>query len=468
MALGFIQRVGSWFTKSQAVASKDKNALIDINRDQHNISRKDISPNALKVLYRLQSLGFQSYLVGGCVRDLLLDLKPKDFDVVTNATPEQVKEAFSNSRLIGRRFKLVHVTFGREIIEVATFRANHQQQHGQQQSSRSEEGMLLRDNVYGSIEEDAIRRDFTINAMYYTAKKFEIKALAQGMQDIESRQIRLIGDAETRYREDPVRMIRAIRFAVKLDFDIEQHTQAPIKELAPLLNNIPAARLFDESLKLLLNGKGEQTFDKLLHYGLFEPLFPQAFEHWQQDDSGFVQAFFRQALINTDLRINQGKSITPAFLLAVFLWPELNRLRDQLVSEGVPIVPATHQAAQKVITEQAKSASIPKRFAFTMRDIWDLQQRLPRRFGKKADQVLHLPKFRAGYDFLLLREQAGEDCQQLGQWWTEYQTLDEQKRQFMVKELEVHTESHKRRKPRVKSRRRPRRSNSENNDQTDS
>ena len=220
MALGFLNRMGSWFAKSASKNQPDALALVDIDRDQHSISRKQISPNALKVLYRLQSLGYQSYLVGGCVRDLLLNLQPKDFDVVTNATPEQVKAAFSNSRLIGRRFKLVHVTFGREIIEVATFRANHQQDSNQQQSARSDEGMLLRDNVYGSIEEDAVRRDFTINALYYTAKNFEIKALAQGMQDIEQRLIRLIGDPQTRYREDPVRMIRAIRFAVKLDLTL--------------------------------------------------------------------------------------------------------------------------------------------------------------------------------------------------------------------------------------------------------
>ena len=418
-------------------ASKFKSdVLVQVERDDHSITRRDISPNALKVLHRLQSGGFEAYLVGGCVRDLLLNLHPKDFDVVTNATPEQVHQLFSNSRIIGRRFKLIHVTFGREMIEVATFRANHAGNSSNNQSSRSSEGMLLRDNVYGNIDDDAMRRDFTINAMYYTSRGFVIRALPQGLDDLKNKQIRLIGDSAISYREDPVRMIRAIRFAVKLGFEIEPGTAEPIHELAELMENIPPARLFDESLKLLLSGKGVETFEMLLKYDLFKTLFPQAQKHLNNDPDGFNLAFFTQALKNTDTRINSGKTITPAFILAVFLWPELLKVQRSFIDQGVPAVPAMHQASQKVLVLQAKSASIPKRFSFTMRDIWDLQMRLPRRFGKRADQILEHPKFRAGFDFVLLREQSGEDLSGLGEWWQEYQFANTERKQAMTQVLD--------------------------------
>jgi len=424
--------------------------LVQVERDNHAISRRDISPNALKVLHRLQSGGFEAYLVGGCVRDLLLELNPKDFDVVTNATPEQVNQLFSNSRIIGRRFKLIHVTFGRELIEVATFRANHQDDHNHTQSSHSSEGMLLRDNVYGTIDDDAIRRDFTINAMYYTSKGFVIRALPQGLEDLKNKQIRMIGDPAKRYREDPVRMLRAIRFAIKLGFDIEPKTAEPIYEHAELMHNIPPARLFDESLKLVLNGKGLETFDMLLEFDLFKTLFPQAQRHIDSDPDLFNITFFRQALTNTDSRINSGKTITPAFILAVFLWPELLAIQTKLIKQGVPAVPAMHQASQRVLTEQAKSASIPKRFSFTMRDIWDLQMRLPRRFGKRAEQILEHPKFRAGFDFVLLREQSGEDLSGLGAWWQEFQFADSDRKHQMSLALEKDTKKkrpHRKAKP---------------------
>ena len=410
--------------------------LVQVERNEHSISRRDLSPNALKVLHRLQSGGYEAYLVGGCVRDVLLGLHPKDFDVVTNATPEQVHELFSNSRIIGRRFKLIHVTFGREMIEVATFRANHAEDNSNNQSSRSSEGMLLRDNVYGNIDDDAVRRDFTINAMYYTSKGFVIRALPQGLEDLKNKQIRMIGDPATRYREDPVRMIRAIRFAVKLGFEIEPGTAAPIREHAELMQNIPPARLFDESLKLVLSGKGVETFEMLLKYDLFKTLYPQAQKHLDNDPEGFNLTFFTQALKNTDTRINSGKTITPAFILAVFLWPELLEVQQSFIDQGVPAVPALHQASQKVLTQQAKSASIPKRFSFTMRDIWDLQIRLPRRFGKRADQILEHHKFRAGFDFVLLREQSGEDLNGLGDWWQEYQFANPERKQKMTQSLD--------------------------------
>ncbi|WP_422381693.1 polynucleotide adenylyltransferase PcnB [Marinicellulosiphila megalodicopiae] len=422
--------------KNRNIEKFESDVLVQVERDDHELSRNDISPNALKVLHRLQSNGFEAYLVGGCVRDLLLDLHPKDFDVVTNATPEQVNQLFSNSRIIGRRFKLIHVTFGRELIEVATFRANHQEDSNHNQSSRSSEGMLLRDNVYGTIDDDAMRRDFTINAMYYTSKGFVIRALPQGLEDLKNKQIRMIGDASARYREDPVRMIRAVRFAIKLGFEIEPETANPIYELADLMANIPPARLFDESLKLILNGKGLETFEMLLKFDLFRTLYPQAQKHIDDDPEGFNLRLFKQALINTDKRINSGKSITPAFILAVFLWPELLKVQQSFIDKGVPAVPAMHQACQKVLTLQAKSASIPKRFSFTMRDIWDLQMRLPRRFGKRAEQILEHQKFRAGFDFVLLREEAGEDLSGLGAWWQEFQFADKDRKHQMTLALE--------------------------------
>ena len=275
------------YEKKTSLPKFKSDVLVQVERDEHSISRRDLSPNALKVLHRLQSGGYEAYLVGGCVRDVLLGLHPKDFDVVTNATPEQVHQLFSNSRIIGRRFKLIHVTFGREMIEVATFRANHAEDNSNNQSSRSSEGMLLRDNVYGNIDDDAVRRDFTINAMYYTSKGFVIRALPQGLEDLKNKQIRMIGDPATRYREDPVRMIRAVRFAVKLGFEIEPGTADPIHELAELMENIPPARLFDESLKLVLSGKGVETFEMLLKFGLFKTLYPQAQKHIDNDPTGF-------------------------------------------------------------------------------------------------------------------------------------------------------------------------------------
>src|SRR5690554_6525789 len=296
-----------------------------LTRDQHSVSRKDISEAALKVLYRLHNAGFQAYLVGGCVRYLLLGLHPKDFDVTTNATPEQIRKLFRNCRLVGRRFRLAHVVFGREIIEVATFRGHHDSADSDDSikvGKQDAEGMLLRDNVYGSIEEDAQRRDFTINALYYNVTRGTIHDYVNGVQDIRNQRVRLIGNPVQRYQEDPVRMLRAVRFAAKLDFEIEPHTAAPIAELAELLYDIPAARLFDEVLKLFLGGQGERTFDLLLEYDLFAPLFPDTDEAIDEQPE-YTLKLIRQALRNTDQRINEGRPVTPAFLFAALLWPAL-------------------------------------------------------------------------------------------------------------------------------------------------
>ncbi len=400
-----------------------------IPRDLHNVSRKQISPNAVKVLYRLNSAGYDAFLVGGGVRDLLLGQQPKDFDIATSATPEQVRAQFNNCRLIGRRFRLAHVRFGREIIEVATFRAGHHKADDDSaKAATSDSGQILRDNVYGSQEEDALRRDFTVNALYYNVQDFSIYDYANGMQDIESSLLRLIGDPATRYREDPVRMLRAARFAAKLNFAIEERTAAPIPELGPLLLNIPSARMFEEVLKLFLSGKAAVTFAILRELDLFKYLFPATDAMICAEHPHALQ-LVEQALENTDKRINADKPVTPAFLYAAMLWPAMQNYLQRYIADGMPPVPALHKASQKVIDAQVKHTALPKRFSQPMKEIWELQLRLPRRRGKGVQALAEHPRFRAAYDFVLLREASGEDLQGLGKWWTEFQQSDESARQ---------------------------------------
>ncbi|MFA5678735.1 MAG: polynucleotide adenylyltransferase PcnB [Pseudomonas sp.] len=423
-------------------------AIIPAN--QHSLKRSQISRNAVTVVERLQQAGYQAFAVGGCVRDLLLGLDPKDYDVATSATPEQVRATFRNSRLIGRRFKLAHVHFGREIIEVATFRAGHAEDNdssaGREQSLQSESGRLLRDNIYGSLEEDAQRRDFTINALYYDVCTGTIHDYVNGLQDIRNARVRLIGSPVQRYQEDPVRMLRAIRFAAKLDFEIEPHTAAPIAELAELLYDIPAARLFDEVLKLLLGGHGEQTFDLLLEHDLFAPLFPDTDEAIDEQPD-YTLRMIRQALRNTDQRIREGRPVTPAFLFAALLWPALPQRTRDLEQQGIPQIPAQQQAAHELLAEQCRHTAIPKRFSIPLREIWDMQPRLERRNGRRADQMLEHPRFRAAYDFLLLREAAGEQTDGLGDWWTRYQDANPDVRRRMVQQLSSGGPARKRSRP---------------------
>lgn len=395
-----------------------------IPREEHPVSRKLISENALKVMYRLNSKGYDAFLVGGGVRDILLGQQPKDFDIATNAHPEQVKRLFSNSRLIGRRFKLVHILFGREIIEVATFRGQAEEEHKQQKTlhQQSDQGMLLRDNVYGTIDEDAIRRDFTVNALYYSAKDFCIYDFVDSIRDIEARQLRMIGDPETRYREDPVRMLRALRFAAKLDFEIEPETREPITRLAPLMNNVAAARLFDEIIKLLVSGQGARIFDDLMHYGLFDVMFPHVAHTLEADDNADLYlAFIKAGLNNTDARVRKEKPVTPAFLYATLLWPEVDRLWRQFKEEGQSDFPALQRAGQIALQDQLPHITIPKRFALMMKEIWEYQIRLTKTRGRRPHELLAQKRFRAAYDFLLLREQAGENVNGLGKWWTDFQ-----------------------------------------------
>ncbi|UZS73553.1 polynucleotide adenylyltransferase PcnB [Pseudomonas syringae] len=408
-----------------------------LNSSQHSLQRSQFSRYAVNIVERLQNAGYQAYLVGGCVRDMMLNITPKDFDVATSATPEQVRAEFRNARIIGRRFKLVHIHFGREIIEVATFRANHPQDDEEEdsnQSSRNESGRILRDNVYGTLEEDAQRRDFTINALYYDPVSERILDYANGVHDIRNRLIRLIGDPEQRYKEDPVRMLRAVRFAAKLDFGIEKHSAQPIRALAPMLRDIPSARLFEEVLKLFLSGHAAPTFEMLVDLELFEPLFPASSKALEYNPT-YTHTLISNALINTDLRIKQNKPVTPAFLFAALLWPALPAKVLRAQERGMPPIAAMQEAAHELIIEQCQRIAIPKRFTLPIREIWDMQERLPRRSGKRADLLLDNSRFRAGYDFLLLRETAGEQTDGLGQWWTDYQDCNDSERRDMIRDL---------------------------------
>ncbi|MFT7373788.1 MAG: poly(A) polymerase [Oleiphilaceae bacterium] len=393
-----------------------------VPRDQHSVSRNLISPSALKVMHRLHSKGYEAFLVGGGVRDILLGTRPKDFDISTNAHPEQVHALFKNSRLIGRRFKLVHILFGREMIEVATFRGKADEQSNKSDTTQSEHGMLLRDNVYGTVEEDAVRRDFTVNALYYSPQNFCVYDFLDGLKDIKAQQLRIIGDPETRYREDPVRMLRALRFAAKLNFEIEPGTSDPIIEMAPLLGNIPPARLFDEMLKLFLSGHAVDIFESLVHYQLFDALFPHISHTLHiSKQADYYKDFILKGLNNTDIRIKAEKPVTPAFLYATLIWPEVHRKWHQLQSEGVPEFPALQQAGQQAIQNQLAHISIPKRFTLMMKEIWEYQIRLTKTQGRRPFLLIEQPRFRAAYDFLLLRGQAGEDVKDLGEWWTQFQ-----------------------------------------------
>ncbi|WP_078083894.1 polynucleotide adenylyltransferase PcnB [Microbulbifer mangrovi] len=414
--------------KSQSSPGKSR---VVVPRSDHNLSRRDVSRAALTVMKRLQEAGFEAYIVGGGVRDLLLGGHPKDFDVATDATPEQAKQLFRGARIVGRRFRILHARIGREVIEVTTFRGHHSDGESHE-AQQSEHGMLLRDNVYGDLESDAVRRDFTVNALYYTTNGFEIHDYTGGIDDIEQRLIRMIGDPETRYKEDPVRMLRAVRFAAKLDFDIEPATAAPLEELAPLLRNIAPARLFDEVLKLLMSGHGVRTFELMCEHHLWSHLFP---DNASQLDNPEALALTRLALRNTDQRIRNDQRVTPAFLYAALLWPAVNSEQKFLIEKGIPPVPALAQAAQKITSNQLVHTAIPKRFSMPMREIWDMQSRLPRRGGERAFRLMEMPRFRAAYDFLLLREESGEIPAGLGQWWTEFQQADEELRQQMVRDV---------------------------------
>ncbi len=404
-----------------------------IPRDQHTISRKNISPNALKVLVRLHKAGYQAYLVGGSVRDILLGKKPKDFDVATSATPEDVKSLFRNCRLIGRRFRLAHVFFGREIIEVATFRGSHE--NGSDEHGQTRNGMIIRDNVYGSLKEDAWRRDFRINALYYNIADFSIVDFTGGIQDIKKQRIQMIGNPTTRYQEDPVRMLRAIRLANKLDLAIHKKTAAPLQQVSHLLANIPPSRLFDELLKLLLTGHAVKNFKQLRDFKLFQQLFPMTVKCLENDSQGQFNQFIQLALHNTDQRIQQDKTVTPAFILAVLLWQPIQEQITLLRKERLSPMVMMENSINQVLYKQIQYVSIPKRFTHSMRAIWSMQPLFFRRHGKRAKQLMEQPRFRAAYDFLLLRAESGEPVEHLASWWQQFIVSDAEQQQQLIDNL---------------------------------
>jgi poly(A) polymerase len=392
-----------------------------IPRAQHSISRKSISAGALRVLYRLHEAGYQALLVGGAVRDLLLGGHPKDFDVATNATPEEVRALFRNCRLIGRRFRLAHVVFGREIVEVATFRGSGDDGSGDRHLV---DGRLVRDNVYGSLEEDAVRRDFTVNALYYDIADFSVRDSVGGMEDLQHRVLRLIGDPELRYREDPVRMLRAARLAAKLDFEIAPETAAPFAALGGLLVEAPPARLFDESLKLFLGGYGLASFRALERYGLLEHVFPATARALPPDAHTPFRRLLERTLASTDERVKADKPVTPAFLFAAMLWEPVRAAAQAAIDAGTDAAIAWPHAAERVLREQAQRVAIPRRFSIAVEEIWAMQPRFAQRTKKRAFRLLEHPRFRAAYDFLLLRADESPELAELAAWWTEAQQLE--------------------------------------------
>ncbi len=398
-----------------------------LTRDQHSISRSMISENALKVLYRLHKAGYQGYLVGGGVRDILLGKIPKDFDVVTDAHPEQIRKLFNNCRLIGRRFRLAHIVFGRDIIEVATFRGHHHQVNTSKNiAEQSEEGMLLRDNVYGTIEEDAERRDFTVNALYYNIKDFSLHDFHGGLNDLAAGKLELIGDPETRYREDPVRMLRAIRFAAKLGLTISERSAEPIPRLAPLLQDIPSARLFEETIKLFLAGHALSTYHLLRKFGLFQQLFPQAGKLLTPDGNSAYERFLEKALAGSDKRVAADQPVTPTFFYATLLWGVVALRQREISNESnLPFQDAMQMAMNEAIEQQIHTVAIPRRFTSDVREIWLLQERLPRYSGKRAEKLFAQPKFRAAFDFLELRAQVEPRFRDIVAWWQDYQQTHE-------------------------------------------
>ena len=396
-----------------------------IQKKSHRIDPHLLSKNAVKVTDTLQEAGYEAFIVGGAVRDLVLGIGPKDFDVATNATPDQVQKLFRKARLIGRRFQIVHVTFfGKghpEIIEVSTFRAllDNAGDHV------AESGRILRDNVWGSQGEDAARRDFTINAMYYDPASETILDYHGGMIDMQKKTLRMIGNPTKRYREDPVRMLRAIRFAAKTGFTLDSETRAPIAELGELLQDVPSARIFDEILKLLMSGYSWAAIQGLRNAGLHHGLLP-LLDHILDNSEASKGAndFVKLALANTDQRIQSGKSVSAGFLFATLLWPDLLKNWKANISKGMANIPALHDAMDDTIATQSSGMTIQRRFESDMREIWSMQPRFEKRVGRYPYRLIESPRFRAGYDFMLLRCATGEQNPALGEWWTSFIAAD--------------------------------------------
>jgi poly(A) polymerase len=414
---------------------------------KHGVTRDRISNCARRVTEGLQAAGFRAYVVGGAVRDLMLDREPKDFDVATDATPEQVRATFRRSRIIGRRFRLVHVLCGQETVEVSTFRAM-QAQADDEDHVRDEHGRVLRDNVFGTQEEDAARRDFTVNALYYDPATEEILDYCGGVRDVQGGVLRMIGDPRTRYREDPVRMLRAVRLAAKLGLKVDRATLEPIREMGPLLQNVPGARLFEEMLKLLLSGHARACITRLRDEGLHHGLLPMLDVILEQP---LGERFVMLALERTDERIRADKPVSPGFLFAALLWHEVLAAWRQAQDRGIAPVPALHEAMDQVLSVQAAKMSVPRRFGSDMKEIWTLQWRFAQRSGRRPYRVLESPKFRAAFDFLLLRCESGELDPEVGDWWARFQDASEDERSRMLLPPDKGAPSKRRRRRRGKS-----------------
>ena len=415
----FISRVFRGKNKPPAVQEP---AIIPVS--SHGVTRDRLSSGSRRTCEGLQAAGFKAYVVGGAVRDLLIAAEPKDFDVATNATPEEVRRCFRRSRIIGRRFQIVHVMMGQEVIEVTTFRGQLDES-----TKKDEHGRVLHDNVFGTQAEDAARRDFTANALYYDPATEQIIDYHHGVGDLKARTLRMIGEPRARYREDPVRMLRAVRLAAKLDLAIDPEAKRPIREMAELLENVPAARLFDEMLKLLTSGHAVKCITQLRDEGLHHGLLPLLDVILEQP---LGEKFVMQALKNTDERIRNNKGVSPGFLFATLLWHEVLAQWEKLKAAGELKIPALYQAMDQVLDVQAEKLAITRRIAGDIKDIWALQPRFDQRTGKRPYAVLEQPRFRAGYDFLLLRAQAGEIDSELADWWTRFQNVEGEKRAEML------------------------------------
>lgn len=436
--------------RKKAAAGSNKGKWKSFGPDEHRIRNEDISRGAMSVCEGLQQAGFQAYVVGGAVRDLLLGAHPKDFDVATDATPEQVRATFRRARIIGKRFRLVHVMVRDETIEVSTFRANHAvTDEGDANKARTDEhGRLLRDNVYGNREEDAVRRDFTMNALFYDPLKQQVWDWVGGVDDIQKKRVVMIGEPEARYREDPVRMLRAARLAAKLDFQIDPATQAPISTLTPLLENVPEARLYDEMLKLLLSGHALAGLQRLRALGLHRVVLPALDQLLGGEDSA---PFVTLALERTDQRIASDRGVSPPFLFAALFWHPLVKRQQALTSKGLRPAQSWHEAMDDTLEAQRKSLAIPRRLDPLIKEIWISQPRFLQRTKAKAYRTLALPRFRACYDFFALRAEAGIEDRAVADWWEKFQFAEVAERESMLLPEEADEKKKRRRRRRKTS-----------------
>jgi poly(A) polymerase len=439
------------FKKEKPAPEKNTLKPVIIPRAEHTISRNMISHNALKVLYRLNSAGYSAYLVGGCVRDILLEKKPKDFDIATNALPEEIRKLFRNCRLIGKRFRLAHIVFGKEIIEVATFRTSHKD--GEEKHGHMHEGMIIRDNMYGAIEDDVWRRDFTVNALYYNIADFSVVDYTSGMPDLRANMLRMIGNPDQRFHEDPVRLLRAVRFMGKLGLDVSPETEKSLYELSHLLANVSPARLYQEVLKFFQEGATLATFKLFRKYELFAQLFPQTSRTLASHPT--AEKLLEVALLNTDTRLKEGKTVSPAFLFAVFLWqPVVDAVLHEM-EDGLPPHTAYEKALRHLLRQQTEALTIPRTLLMAIQDICFLQHRFTCRYGSIPFRLLDHPRFRAGYDLLLLRAAAGEAVDELSKWWTEFYNGDLEQREALLKAVNQANPRKKRRHRKPRSRKAP-------------